>query len=246
MQNRAENLLTHLRAYQFFELDQILNNTQLDFEEGKITEAQLNQTFSAFCSEDESLCAPLDEFVLRYPSSFAARLAYGIFYIEYGWTKRGYAFASELSEHQVHGFVDCLKLAHESLTVSLGLTRSPLLSYVQLLIIAMGLGEEKIVEQTLYQKALKASPKSLLVRKQYLRNLRPQWGGSLEEMRKFTTRSRHEVLLKSDYVELIASKYYILNHYYMAVDTQIPRSIFEFFRATNILLGAKLLRVIGL
>ncbi len=199
-----------------------------------------------FCSVDESLCAPIDEYVLRYSGSYSARLAHGIFYIEYGWTKRSYAFASELSEHQIHGFVECLNLAHESLAISLGLTRNPVLSYVQLLIIAMGLGEEKVVEQNLYCKALELSPESLLIRKQYLRNLRPQWGGSLEEMRKFSAKSQHKILSNADYVELIASKYYILNHYYMAVDTHVLRSIFEFIRAFGTQLFAKLLRTIGI
>ncbi len=35
MQNQEANILAHLRAHQFVELDQILNNAQLDFEEGK-------------------------------------------------------------------------------------------------------------------------------------------------------------------------------------------------------------------
>lgn len=246
MQNQVGNILDHLRAYQFDELNQILNDTQLDFEEGKITEEQLHQLFSTFCICDESICAPLDEYVLRYPSSYSARLAHGIFYVEYGWSKRSYAFANELSEGQIHGFVNCLNLAQESLTVSLGLTRKPILSYVQLLIIAMGLGEEKFVEKNLYHQALESGPKSVLIRKQYLRNLRPQWGGSLEEMQNFSARSRHEALSTADYLELIASKYFILNHYYMVIDTQALRSIFEFIRGIGAQLFAKSLRIIGL
>ena len=220
-----------LRARKFDQLDQILQTAQQNFEKGSFSETQLTKLFGNFCSVDESLLPLLDDYLAKFPSSYASHLALGIYYVEYGWSKRGYDFAEKLNGEQIYGFMEFLGHANVHLTRSVELTKTPILSLVQLMIIAMGIGEQDQGDKRkFYQAALDCYPPCLGIRKQYLRTLRPQWGGSLVEMDAFTADPQHNILPKHLYLEFVASKYFIEFHYHLVIDKNIAKALWALLK----------------
>lgn len=222
MNNEIEHCLDLLHGHKFDDLDRFLCKTQSEFEHGNISEIKLTEIFSTFCSTEAWLEPVLKAYIDHSPNSYTSNLAYGIYCIEYGWTKRGYDFADKLSENQITGFASYLQVANEHLRLSLMLTEKPILSYVQLMIIAMGIGEQTEGDKLrFYQSALECQPDCLGIRKQFLRTLRPQWGGSFEEMSDYVSDTQHLILSPSNYSLFLASKHFIDAHYYYVIEPQM-------------------------
>lgn len=227
MSKSTEKCEELFRGHRFAELDQFLEQTQSAYEHGKISELALTEIFNVFCSVDASFEPGLEEYIQVFPNSYSANLAYGIYCIEYGWTKRGYDFADKLNDEQIKGFLSYLQIADQHLRRSVALTTKPILSYVQLMIIAMGIGEQEDGDkEKFYRAALACAPDCLGIRKQFLRTLRPQWGGSFKEMYAFIKNKEHSILSRSNYSLFIASKHFIDAHYYFVIERRMINVLF--------------------
>ncbi|WP_374518998.1 DUF4034 domain-containing protein [Undibacterium squillarum] len=242
MSTHIEKCKILFRGQRFSELDQFLETMQSGYEQGNISELVLTETFNVFCSVDPSYETKLEAYLLVYPNSYSANLAYGIYCIEYGWTKRGYDFADKLSETQIRGFIAYLQLADEHLRRSLQHAKKPILSYVQLMIIAMGIGEQQDGDKlNFYRAGLECAPDCLGVRKQYLRTLRVQWGGSFKEMSDFVSDKEHTKLSRQNYSQFIASKHFIDAHYYFVIERHTPYLLVALVKGLFRLTHAKIL-----
>lgn len=86
-----------LKRRNYAALEKRLNDLQARFEAGKVSEDYLKTAFAAFAYSDPGVKQWLDEWVAKYPKSFAARLARGRYYAHLGWVARGEWAASDTS-----------------------------------------------------------------------------------------------------------------------------------------------------
>ena len=78
-----------LRAGQFEELEARLTTYQESFEAGGIAEDVVDAAFFAFANSDLALEPRFSQWLLRFPESYAAPLARGVYYWQLGWLSRG-------------------------------------------------------------------------------------------------------------------------------------------------------------
>ena len=167
-------LLELLRNGDFGALEQALTNTQDAYESGQVSDLAVSYSFRTFDGPDPRLAERLDQWVLREPGSYAARLARARLHITLGWIKRGSKFARNTSDKR---FAD-MRLHFDRAEQDLGaaLAANPRLSAAYAWLINIYMVESRREDLNLTMRAgLAASPDSFLIRDQYLHSLVPKW-----------------------------------------------------------------------
>lgn len=185
-----------LKTGKYAQLDAQMNGIQAAFEHGKSDDMGVLQAFRAFYNPDPSLEPYYVEWRKRYPHSYAAHLALGIYYKYQGREARGTAFASQTSP----GRLALMGLANASavpeLNKSLQLTKKPVLTYVHLMSIA-GDADDRSTADADLAAANRIDPHNFIVRLKYMVMMQPRWLGRAGDMQAFYDRCKTDGLSAS-------------------------------------------------
>ena len=174
------------------ELERLLGGYQQSFEQDPRGAATLENAFRSLRKAPRSAEPVLNEWVEKSPTSYAARLARGTFYIYQGLEARGSAYATDTPEENFRAMRAYLGKARPDLELSLNLTRKPYLSQWSLMTIARQSGNRSAATAH-YLEAVKLAPDSIELRLAHMANLEPRWGGSYAEMEAFVAESRAQL-----------------------------------------------------
>lgn len=191
-----------LQAGRYAELDARMNGFQQAYRARALDDLELVREFAAFARTDSLLQANLDAWVQGYPSSYAARLARGIYYFKCGVVTRGKKYIDRTPAEQIRGMKVYLTQARQDLLASLPLDAMPLISYRYLIVIGMEFGEHDSNRDWL-AKATALDPDSIVIRRPYMISLETRWGGSLDAMQEFLDASR-KVGASPDHLRMLA------------------------------------------
>ena len=177
-----------LKQKRFAELDRHLTSLQNVYEKDTPRASSLLAAYWAMTDENLATRENYDEWVGKYPQSYAAHLARGLNYISLGGSVRGSQYIDETPAENVAQMKQYFAKAMPDLEKSLSLTAKPLLSYYGLIAIGKHV-DTKNNNRHWLDAANAIDPSNILIKEQYLLALRPQWGGSLEEMIAFVKES---------------------------------------------------------
>jgi tetratricopeptide (TPR) repeat protein len=175
------DLLKH-RGYE--ELETRLSTYQKAYEKDYKKEDDLVLAYDAFYIADPTLEIYLNEWIKRYPNSYSAQLARGIYYTRMGWLIRGSKYIHKTPQEQIEGMKNYFSKAVIDIETALRIHPKAIVGYNYLISIEMASGD-KGSKRILLNKALQMDPGSFGVRRYYLHSLVPRWSGSIEEMRQF-------------------------------------------------------------
>ena len=192
---------TLLRSDQYDELERRFAALQSQFENGKMSGDDLRAAFRDFYPTDSDLAAKLDKWVAKYPNSYVARVARGIYYKKVGFESRGTAYIKDTSQDQIAGMAAAFVKGVADLRATIGMSPKPFLSYFHLLDIGNAVGAKEELRD-IYDRAINLDPSSYAVRVKYMNALETQWGGSLEEMQSFYDECQHAGLTDAQSKEL--------------------------------------------
>jgi tetratricopeptide (TPR) repeat protein len=203
-----EILLSEIKSNAFDRADEHLNALQQDFERGTIKEQPLAKAMRAFFNYDKALVAPLERWVARHPTSYAASLARGTHLISEGHHQRGFSKAQLVEENQWQGMFDRFGVAYSELSRSLDLTAKPVLSHVEIMRLE-NVGGTLERAQSDYDRAVELHPPSLAARRQMIWLLRPEWHGgrTFEALDRYLADPSHQVLEADERQLLRADRY---------------------------------------
>ena len=173
-------------------LEGLLGGHQWAFEADSGSSRQLENAFGAFRKVPRSGESALNEWVGKYPASYAALVARGSYYHAQGLDARGTAFLKDTPDENVEAMRVYLSKARRDLERSLKLTQKPYLSRLLLMSLTRTAGSRRGAKAQ-YGEAVKLAPQSVELRLAYMSSLEPRWGGSLAEMEAFAAESRTQL-----------------------------------------------------
>jgi len=182
-----------LESGKFAELDAEMSSHQNAYREGSIGDEEASKAFIALKTNDPDLRPAYDRWVAQYPNSYCARLARGYYLMSLGWVARGSAYAAETPPARFADMQALFKDAMADLETSLKLDPKPTLSYGTMISISRsyrGLGDK----DDYLAQALALDDKVYTARLSYLYSIRPEWGGSVEQMQAFIGESERSLL----------------------------------------------------
>jgi Domain of unknown function (DUF4034) len=190
-----------LRSERYQELEDRFSAVQTQFENSKISGDDLRAQFRDFYATDPDLAPKLDNWVARYPNSYVARVARGIYYKKVGFEARGTAYIRETSQTQIDNMNAAFEKAVADLRGSLSMDPKPFLSYFHLLDIGNAIGANEEL-RAIYDRAIGLDPSSYAIRLKYMSTLQTRWGGSLEDMQNFYAECQRAGLSDAQNMEL--------------------------------------------
>jgi tetratricopeptide (TPR) repeat protein len=176
--------LDWLRQDRFAQLDEHYSAIQHAYKQGQISDEDLRAAFRAFYSTDPALEPKYAAWVQRFPRSYVAHLARGIYFKKVGMERRGGAFIGQTSDAQIRGMQAANAVAAREFDASLALDDRPLLTYLHDIDLHMDDGDDT-GSRKLLDRAVKIDPRNFIVREKYMGSLQTRWGGSVEQMRAF-------------------------------------------------------------
>ena len=189
----ASTPLELLKTGKYAELDAQLNGLESAYEHGKTDDMAVLTAFRAFYQPDPSLEPYFVEWRKRYPDSYAAHLALGIYYKYQGRKARGGAWASETSPGRFASMDLAFSSALPELNKALTLTKKPVVTYVHLIDIAAHEGDRDAADAYL-AAGNRADPHNFIVRMKYMEMLQPRWLGREGDMQAFYKRCKADGL----------------------------------------------------
>lgn len=186
--NQTETLQL-LKSDGFAELDRRFSAVQAAYRSGSISDEDLRAAFRVFYNTDGSLGPKYDAWVAKFPKSYVANLARGIYFKRVGLERRGDASFASTSRAQMRGMYLAFPEAEKSLVISMRLDPKPLLSYLHTMDITRHRGAARETRQLL-ELSIGIDRRNFIVREKYIDTLRRRWGGSLEEMADLIEESR--------------------------------------------------------
>jgi len=185
-----------LRNGDFQHLEQYFSGVQSRFREGQASAEELRNAFRAFYPTDRSLAPKYDAWVSKYPNSYVARVARGIYYKKIGYEERGGGYISETSEMQIAKMDDAMKKAISDFGASIKMDPMPFLSYFHMIDITRSYSGIAYTRK-MYDQAIRLAPTFVDVRRKYMQALEDKWGGSLEQMTEFLNECKQAALPQS-------------------------------------------------
>ena len=183
----TSSIKTHramLQAGQYGPLDGEMNQIQREYEEGKRDDVNLEKHFRIFTDTDPTLEAKYTAWIEAYPRSYAARQARATYYDNLSYEARGQKVIGDTSKPEISSMEHYRNLAIDDSRVALSLSAKPILTYYNILELAMEAGTREECNNML-MLANKIDPRNYIVRSAYMFSLQTRWGGNLGEMKKF-------------------------------------------------------------
>lgn len=165
-----------LKMRNYAALEKRLNALQARFEAGKDPKGYLATAFAAFDHSDPGAKKWLDEWVKKYPKSFAARLARGRYYAHLGWVARGTRLTGRTTKRQFERMAYYHGQSMRDMQAALRLNIHLPSAYCEAIAIYAAhdqFGRAKAV----FEAAERAAPKATCHILRYARFLRPKWRG---------------------------------------------------------------------
>jgi|SRR3984957_1830994 len=157
---------------------------------------ELRNAFRAFYPTDRSLAPKYDAWVSKYPKSYAARVARGIYYKKIGYEERGGEYISKTSEIQIAKMDQAMRMSISDLGASITMDPKPFLSYFHMIDITRSYAGIAYTRK-MYDQAIRLAPTFVDVRRKYMQSLEDQWGGSAEQMKEFLNECQRDSLPQS-------------------------------------------------
>lgn len=173
-----------LSAREYAELDRRLTSVQEDYKHRVIDDVNLREAFRGLYFTTSSLAVNFDEWVQRFPKSYVAYLARGIYYKKIGQERRGPQAATDTSVEQFRGMEQAFERASADLKTSLLLDEKPLLSLLHQINIYKLLGEGAMGRELL-DRSVQIDKGNYVVRYAYMDALQSPWGGNVAQMKAF-------------------------------------------------------------
>ncbi len=173
---------------EFSTLDSLLTAAADSARRDYRTEGYLFGAYDAMAG-DTSLAAPLARWSRERPASAPAHLARAVYLQGQAWSARGTAYAKNTPQNAMQRMNDLFKEAASCVDSALALTPRSAEAYMVLLYAARTSGDTAVSQRYL-AKGLEDIPASFSLRRQYLRNTVPRWGGSYAAMREFADASQ--------------------------------------------------------
>jgi len=150
-----------------------------------------NRLFDAYAAFDvaiPSLEPMLNEWVHQRPTSAAALIARGTFFMASGWHARGEDTFGATGAQQREHMGNFFRLAVSDFVKALRLAPKSIVACRQMMVLARSQGD--VVESRRYlDQSLRVQPYSFELRNAYIRSLLPRWGGSYDAMARFAAES---------------------------------------------------------
>lgn len=210
---RQEVTLTLLRARNLAEVQARMDGFLKAYEAGRLSDEELFYEFGAFDRWSPALTPIFQEWVERFPKSFAAHQAMALHLSSVAWQMRGGALAKDTSQKQLEEFTGRLTRAREWAVRATKLHPKPILAYEQLianaralpvhdgLYKALGLsargpftpsaGNPRPDVVPLLEAGNRIQPDNVIVRLAYVGVLEPRWGGTLQALEEYSRPSSH-------------------------------------------------------
>ena len=205
--------LTQLRARNLAEVQARMDGFLQAYEAGRLSDEELFYEFGAFDRWSPALTPIFQEWVERFPKSFAAHQAMALHLSAVAWQMRGGALAKDASRKQLEEFTGRLTRAREWTVRATKLHPKPILAYQQLvanaralqahdgLYKALGLNARGPFTPSasnprpdvvpLLEAGNRFQPDNVIVRLAYVDVLAPRWGGSLQALEEYSRPSSH-------------------------------------------------------
>ena len=204
-----------LKARNYGELDRALADKQQRYGQGTLSELDLLDAFRVFYWSDPALEPFYDEWVGRFPNSYPARLARGIYFKRIGMAHRGDRPAKYTAPEQIEKMRAYYEKAMADLDASLELEAKPTLSYLYMMDIKKYSRPVSVwiwlfrfevfdAKSWVLRKALAVAPESFILRRKYMHTLETRWGGSVAAMSAFLAECRTARLRPEHYAALEA------------------------------------------
>jgi len=203
-----QEILELLTARRYEELDRRMNDVQRGYVKGQVSELDLLETFRAFYTTNPKLHEPFHEWAKRYPKSYAARLARGIYNKRIGGEYRGDAFAAETPRSRKELMAAFYEKAMADFEASLELDEKPILTYLYMMDIQKYSGRWSIriwlwhlwinPNRFTLNEALALAPDSFILRRKFMHTLEARWGGVPGEMEAFFAESQKARLKREE------------------------------------------------
>ena len=181
-----------LEQQNYAELERLLGGYQQAFEADERLSPRLENAYLAFRKVPPDAERNLNEWVVRYRTSYVALAARGSFYYFQGLEARGTAYIKDTPDGNIQAMRAYFDKAGADLDRSLALTAKPYLSRLTLMSMARTGGNRR-AERTHYVEAVKLAPQSVELRLAHMVSLEPRWGGSYKQMDAYVAESRTEL-----------------------------------------------------
>ncbi len=178
-----------LRTDRFEALDAQFSGVQAAYRSGALSEDELRAKFRVFYATDPDLKTHYASWVQRYPRSYVAHLARGIYYKKLGWDDLSGESVLTLADFEAARHIPALRTAEEEFAKSLALDEKPLLTYLHWINVLTFQNEPQRA-RTLYLQAMKLDPRSFIIRENYITVLMSRAGGSTDQVRMFVDECR--------------------------------------------------------
>lgn len=201
-------LIDLLKKRQYRKLDRQLANVQTRYENGEVSDIVVMLAFDALANSDPEHEALLNEWVEEMPESYVARAARGIYLVDVGWSHRGGGYARNTSSQQFRA----MRIYHRHALADLvnAVERNPqlVIAYAEIISLSKANSDDEVLEKALAD-AMAADPRAYSVRKAYFFSLMPRWGGSYQQIDKFTEDTRRHAEANPDLKPLLGFKDYV-------------------------------------
>jgi tetratricopeptide (TPR) repeat protein len=187
--------LALLNAGKFAELDRRFSEIQADYRDNVVSDEQLRNSFRVFYDTDAALEVKYDAWIAKFPKSYVAHLARGIYHRKTGQKRRGGEIIANTTDSQLQGMDAAFAIAMQDLETSAALDKRPLLTYFNEISIAILEGDTRAL-RALLDQSLRVDPQNVIIRHEYMISLEPRWGGTVEQMSGFLEESRNAGLSK--------------------------------------------------
>ncbi len=174
---------------EFLTVSAILDNLQKQAVNDLSKENKLLSAYNAFGLNNVSHLAKFKEWIQISPNSYQPYLARAQFYHLLGWKMRGTDWSKNTTASQFNAMNKYFAKAKADLAKVLALNPKSMVPYCLLISMEKAAGDDEKAHDIL-QKALSYNSSSYIVRKFYMGNLYPRWGGSIEKMREFSRTSQ--------------------------------------------------------
>jgi len=170
-----------LETGKFAELDAALAAYQDAYRRNAIGYSEAAAAILVFVRAAPELRALHDRWVAQMPGSYVARLARAEYLKRLGYLARGKAYAGKTSNAQFADMYANFSAAAADLAAAVKLDPKPVLVVDPLIDIAQGVGAPQLAANFV-DAAIALDPRVFSARASYLALLRPEWGGSVEQM----------------------------------------------------------------
>lgn len=169
-------LLTLLRQGAFDRLDVRLKQFHAAYEAGRLSDRTIFKAYATFESADPKLAPLLDAWVKKWPESYTARMARGIYYQHLGTLSRGLRWAEDTPKQRVAAMKTHYGRAKADFRAAL--KANPTLGVAHAALVVMAMIEGKRPEADRIVRAGRdADPRSFTIRHREILTHLPWWRG---------------------------------------------------------------------